>query len=63
MFTNCPIDEILLAVRSEYDNHDKSLYTVKFPTTDDLLNLLNIVLDNNIFEFIGQLFKQVSVRR
>ena len=44
MFTNCPINEILSAVRIAYD---------------DLIYLLKFVLENNIFEFNGQLFQQI----
>ena len=44
MFTNCPINEILSAVRITYD---------------DLIYLLKFVLENNIFEFNGQLFQQI----
>jgi hypothetical protein len=44
MFTNCPIVEILSAVRIAYD---------------DMIYLLKFVLENNIFEFNGQLFQQI----
>ena len=58
MFTNCPINEILSAVRIAYDQFDKSDYKIKCPPTDDLINLLEMVLENNIFDFNGQLYKQ-----
>ena len=58
MFTNCPIDEILSAVRIAYDDFDKSQYKIKCPPTEDLLHLLRSVLVNNIFEFNGLLYQQ-----
>lgn len=58
MFTNCPIEEILLAVRAAYDAFDKSHYTIKYPSTDDLVSLLGYVLQHNIFEFNDQLYQQ-----
>ena len=58
MFTNCPIDEILSAVRIAYDGFDKTQYKIKCPPTDDLMHLLKTVLENNIFEFNGNLHQQ-----
>jgi hypothetical protein len=58
MFTNMPINEILLAVRKAYDTFDKSDFKVKCPPTDDLIYLLRSVLENNVFEFDGKLFIQ-----
>ena len=59
MFTNCPINEILSAVRIAYDDFDKDNLKIKCPPTDDLIYLLKSVLENNIFEFNGQLFQQI----
>jgi hypothetical protein len=59
MFTNCPINEILSAVRIAYDDFDKANLKIKWPPTDDLIYLLKSVLENNIFEFNGQLFQQI----
>ena len=50
MYTNCPIDELLSAVRISYDQFDKSDYKIKY--------LLRSLLENNIFDFNGQLYKQ-----
>ena len=58
MFTNMPINEILPAVREAYDNFDKSDFKVKYPPTDDFIYLLQAVLENNVFEFNGELFMQ-----
>ena len=58
MFTNCPIEEILSAVRVAYDAFDKSQYKIKYPSTDDLVFLLGNVLQYNIFEFNDQLYQQ-----
>ena len=58
MYTNCPIDELLSAVRISYDQFDKSDYKIKCPPTDDLIYLLRSILENNIFDFNGQLYKQ-----
>ena len=58
-FTNCPINEILSAVRIAYDDFDKPNFKIKCPPIDDLIYLLKSVLENNIFEFNGQLFQQV----
>ena len=49
MFTNCPINEILSAVRKSYDEFDKTEYKIKYPPTDDLIFLLKLILENNIF--------------
>ena len=59
MFTNCPINEILSAVRIAYDDFDKANLKIKCPPTDNLIYLLKSVLENNIFEFNGQLFQQI----
>jgi hypothetical protein len=36
MFINCPINEILSAVRIGYDDCDKANFKIKCPPTDDL---------------------------
>ena len=53
MFTNCPINELLA-----YDMFDKSEFTIPCPPTDDLVNLLRFIIENNIFNFNGELFQQ-----
>lgn len=58
MYTNCPIDELLSAVKISYDQIDKSDYKIKCPPTDDLIYLLRSILENNIFDYNGQLYKQ-----
>ncbi|CAG2239183.1 unnamed protein product [Mytilus edulis] len=56
MFTNCPIDEIMPAVKNAFDNFDKSQFKIKSLPTDDLL--LESILRNNVFEFNNILWKQ-----
>lgn len=58
MYTNCPIDEIISAVITSYENYEKVQYEIKYPPTDDLIHLLRVVLENNVFEFNGQLYQQ-----
>lgn len=58
MYTNCPIDEIVSAVRTTYDKYDKSHLEINYPPTEDLIYLLKIVLENNVFDFNGQLYQQ-----
>ena len=41
IFTNCPINEILSAVRIAYDDFDKANFKIKCPPTDYLIYLLN----------------------
>ena len=59
MFTNCPINELLSAVKIAYSDFDKANFKMKCPPTDDLIYLLKSVLENNIFEFNGELFQQI----
>ncbi|CAG2216890.1 unnamed protein product [Mytilus edulis] len=58
MFTNCPIDEIMPAVKNAFDNFDKSQFKIKSLPTDDLIYLLESILRNNVFEFNNILWKQ-----
>ncbi|CAG2253449.1 unnamed protein product [Mytilus edulis] len=58
MFTNCPIDEIMPAVKKAFDNFDKSQFKIKSLPTDDLIYLLESILRNNVFEFNNILWKQ-----
>ena len=58
MFTNCGIDELLEAVKNAYDNYDKIKFNIRSPPTEDLIYLLQLILENNVFDFNGQLFKQ-----
>ena len=58
MFTNCPINELLTSVEKAYSEFDKKNYDLKSPPTKDLIFLLKCILENNVFEFNGQLFKQ-----
>ena len=53
-----PINEILPAVRKAYDTFDQSDFKVKCPPTDDLIDLLRSVLENNVLEIDGKLFIQ-----
>ena len=59
MFTNCPINEILSAVKIAYNDFDKAHFKIKCPPTDDLIYLLKSILENNVFEFNGELFQQI----
>ena len=59
VFANCPINEILSADRIAYHDFDKANFKIKCPPTEYLNYLLKSVLENNIFEFNGQLFQQI----
>ena len=58
MLTNCPIDELLSAVEKAYSKFDQTKYDLKSPPTKDIIYLLKCILENNVFEFNGKLFKQ-----
>ena len=58
MFTNCPIDELLSAVEKAYSKFDQTKYDLKSPPTKDIIYLLKCILENNVFEFNGKLYKQ-----
>ena len=58
MFTNCPIVELLSAVEKAYSKFAKTKYDLKSPPTKDIIYLLRCILENNVFEFNGKLFKQ-----
>lgn len=48
MFSNCPTDEILPAVRKALYNVDKSQFKIKFLNTYDLIYLFQSILRINI---------------
>ncbi|XP_071124173.1 uncharacterized protein [Mytilus edulis] len=59
MFTNLPQEELLSAVERAYDSFDKSNFKVNAPPVNVLIHLLRIILENNVFEFDGKIYKQV----
>ena len=58
MFTHSPIDELLSAVEKAYSKFDQTKYDLKSPPTKDTIYPLKCILENNVFEFNGKLFKQ-----
>ena len=58
MLTNCPIDELLSAVEKAYSKFDQTKYDLKSPPTKDTIYPLKSILESNVFEFNGKLFKQ-----
>ena len=58
MFTNMPIDQLLQSVETAYNSFDKTCFKIKPPPVNDLVYLLRILLENNVFEFAGKLYKQ-----
>ncbi|XP_071124112.1 uncharacterized protein [Mytilus edulis] len=59
MFTNLPQEALLGAVERAYDSFDKSNFKVNAPPVNVLIHLLRIILENNVFEFDGKIYKQV----
>ena len=58
MFTNCPIHELLSAVEKAYSKFDQTKYDLKSPPTKDNIYPLKCILENNVVEFNGKLYKQ-----
>ena len=58
MFTNLPQNQLLIAVENAYTTFDKSELKIKAPPVKIIVELLRIILENNIFEFNGKIYKQ-----
>ena len=59
LYTNMTFEELLSAVEQAYNTVDKSIYNIPAPSTKDILYLLKLVLENNIFEFNKNIYRQV----
>ena len=60
MYANLAFAELLNAVGNAYANFDsKTKSDIPCANKEDLVNLLRLVLENNIFEFNGKYYKQI----
>ncbi|CAG2211214.1 unnamed protein product [Mytilus edulis] len=58
MYTNMRHEEIIEAVDRAWPKLNKCVYEIQLPPKTEFLELLKIVLQNNIFEFHGNIFRQ-----
>ena len=58
MYTNVQFDELLTAIESAYEAFDKTIYEITAPPTQDILDLVKLILENNVFEFNSKTYKQ-----
>lgn len=59
MYANVQYEELLKAVETAYNAFDKSVYEISAPPNNELIALLKIILENNIFEFNSRIYKQI----
>ena len=59
MYTNMQINDLQETMSKKLSTIDQGSYKVKVPNTTDLIKFVKLVLENNEFEFDGQLYKQV----
>ena len=59
VYTNMNIDNLLDTIKSSLDKIDRTKYKFKVPNKLDLIAFAKLILENNEFQFNGNLYKQV----
>ena len=52
-------EELLSTVEQAYTTVDRSIYNIPAPSTKYILYLFKLVMENNIFEFNNNIFRQL----
>ena len=58
LYTNLKFSEIIDSVKHALENDD-TVYEIKKPSTDNLINILQIILSNNEFTFNEKCYRQI----